>query len=51
MENHSVIKQIVVLLELRPLNKPPVVGSLNERTGQVKVIGSIGRSERGFVSQ
>lgn len=50
MENHSVIKQIVVLLQPRPLNKPPVVASLNERTGQVGVIGSIGGSERGFVS-
>lgn len=51
MENHSVIKQIVVLLQPRALNKPPVVASLNKRTGQLKVIGSIGRSERSFVSQ
>lgn len=51
MENHGVIKQIVGLLQPRPLNKPPVVASLNERTGQVEVISSVGRSERGSVSQ
>lgn len=38
----------MVLLQPRALNKPPVVVFLNERTGQVKVIGSIG--QRGALS-
>lgn len=46
MENHSVIEWIVVLLLPTPLNKGPVVTSSVERTGQVRVISSLGRSER-----
>ena len=46
MENHSVIKQTVVLLPPTPLNKCPVVASLVERTGQVEVISSFGRPGR-----
>lgn len=46
MENHSVIKQIAVLIRPTPLNKCPVFASIVERTGQVGVISSLGRSER-----
>lgn len=48
MESHSgvIMKQIVVLLLPTPLNKCLVVAFLVERTGQVGVISSLGRSER-----
>lgn len=46
MENHGIIKCIVGLLLPALLNTCPVVASSVERTGQVGLISSLGRSGR-----